>query len=107
MTRAASLIALLATCAALAAGCGGGSEHSSITLYNGQHAALTSLLVAAFEKKTGIDVQVRTNDSAVLADQLIQEGGASPADVYIAENSPELMELQRRKLLATLPQSIL
>ncbi len=107
MTRAGSLIALAAVCAALAAGCGGGSDHSSITLYNGQHAELTSLLVAAFEKKTGVKVQIRTNDSAVLADQLIQEGGASPADVYIAENSPELMELQRRKLLAPLPQSIL
>jgi iron(III) transport system substrate-binding protein len=100
------VIALAACCVALA-GCGGGSDHSSITLYNGQHAELTSLLVAAFEKKTGVDVKVRTNDSAVLADQLIQEGGASPADVYIAENSPELMELQRRKLLTQLPQSIL
>ena len=78
VTRTGSLIALVACCAALAAGCGGGSEHSSITLYNGQHAELTSLLVAAFEKETGIKVQIRTNDSAVLADQIIQEGGASP-----------------------------
>jgi iron(III) transport system substrate-binding protein len=107
VTRVGLLIALAACCAALGAGCGGDSKHSSITLYNGQHSELTNLLVAAFEKKTGINVRIRTNDSAVLADQLIQEGGASPADVYIAENSPELMELQRRKLLAQLPQSIL
>ena len=105
--RVGSLIALAACCAALAGGCGGGSGHSSITLYNGQHAELTSLLVAAFEKATGVKVQIRTNDSAVLADQIIQEGDASPADVYIAENSPELMELQRRGLLARLPRSIL
>ena len=107
LLRAGSLIALVACCAALAGGCGGGSGHSSITLYNGQHAELTSSLVAAFEKETGITVQIRTNDSAVLADQIVQEGDASPADVYIAENSPELMELQRRGLLARLPQSIL
>jgi iron(III) transport system substrate-binding protein len=105
VTRRA-LVALAVCCAALA-GCGGVSKDSSITLYNGQHAEPTSRLVAAFEKQTGIDVRIRTNDSAVLADQLIQEGGASPADVYIAENSPELMELQRRKLLAQLPGSIL
>jgi iron(III) transport system substrate-binding protein len=105
--HAGSLIALAACCAALAGGCGGGSGHSSITLYNGQHAELTRLLVAAFEKKTGVKVQIRTNDSAVLADQILQEGDASPADVFIAENSPELMELQRRGLLARLPQSIL
>jgi iron(III) transport system substrate-binding protein len=107
LTRATCLIALVACCAVLAAGCGGGAKDSSITLYNGQHAELTTLLVAAFEKKTGVRVQVRTNDSAVLADQLIQEGSASPADVFIAENSPELMELQRRELLGQLPQSIL
>ena len=94
------LLALAACCAVLAAGCGGGSGHSSITLYNGQHTELTSPLAAAFEKATGVKVKIRTNDSAVLADQIIQEGGDSPADVYIAENSPELMELQRRGLLA-------
>ncbi len=106
--RACSLIALAACCVAIAGGCrGGGTRHSSITLYNGQHAELTSLLAAAFEKQTGVKVQIRTNDSAVLADQIIQEGGASPADVFIAENSPELMELQRRELLAELPQSTL
>lgn len=106
MLRAGSLIALAACGAALVGGCGG-SGHSSITLYNGQHAELTSALAAAFEKATGVKVQIRTNDSAVLADQIIQEGGASPADVYISENSPELMELQRRGLLARLPRSIL
>jgi iron(III) transport system substrate-binding protein len=105
--RVGSLIAVAACFAALAAGCGGGSGHSSITLYNGQHTALTSSLAAAFEKATGIKVRIRTNDSAVLADQIIQEGDVSPADVYISENSPELMELQRRGLLARLPQSIL
>ncbi len=105
--RLGSMLALAACCAGLAAGCGGGSGDSSITLYNGQHTELTSLLAAAFEKSTGVNVRIRTNDSAVLADQIIQEGGASPADVYIAENSPELMELQRRGLLARLPESIL
>ena len=73
--RAGLLVALAACCAALAAGCGGGSGHSSITLYNGQHAVLTSSLAAAFEKATGVKVEIRTNDSAVLADQIIQEGG--------------------------------
>ena len=106
LLRAGSLIALAVCCVALA-GCGAGPGHSSITLYNGQHTQLTSSLVAAFEKATGITVQIRTDDSAVLADQIVQEGDASPADVYISENSPELMNLQRRGLLTQLPQSIL
>jgi iron(III) transport system substrate-binding protein len=106
LLRAGALGALAACCTALA-GCGGGSGHSSITLYNGQHTQLTSSLVAAFEKKTGITVQIRTDDSAVLADQIVQEGGDSPADVYISEDSPELMNLQQRGLVTRLPQSIL
>ncbi len=105
--RAGALIAFAACCAALLGGCGGSSGHSSITLYNGQHTELTRALAAAFEQESGVKVQIRTNDSAVLADQIIQEGHGSPADVYISENSPELMELQRRGLLAQLPQSIL
>jgi iron(III) transport system substrate-binding protein len=107
LLRGGSLISLVACFAALAGGCGGGSGHSSITLYNGQHTQLTTSLVAAFEKSTDVKVEIRTDDSAVLADQIIQEGDASPADVYISENSPELMELQRRGLLTRLPQSIL
>ena len=77
-----ALLALAGCFATVAGGCGGSSGHSSITVYNGQHAELTSLLVAAFEKKTGIKVQIRTNDCVVLADQIMQEGDASPADVY-------------------------
>ena len=52
------------------AGCGG-SSGPSIVLYNGQHPQLTQALVAAFEKQTGITVHMRTNDSVVLADQLL------------------------------------
>jgi len=52
--RPASLFAAIVVLATAAAGCGGGSSSTTITLYNGQHAELTSLLVAAFEKKTGV-----------------------------------------------------
>lgn len=61
---------------------------NSIVLYNGQHPRLTDALLAAFKAKTGINVHVRTNDGVVLADQLLQDGHSSPADVYLTENSP-------------------
>jgi iron(III) transport system substrate-binding protein len=76
-------------------------------LYNGQHPQLTDELVKAFEKQTGISVRVRTNDGIVLADQLLQEGRSSPADVYLTENSPELSTLDQHGLLAKLPASTL
>ncbi|HEY2354050.1 MAG TPA: extracellular solute-binding protein [Gaiellaceae bacterium] len=88
------------------AGCGGGGTTNTITLYNGQHPQLTQALVSAFEKKTGIHVRVRTNDGIVLASQILQEGSHSPADVYIAENSPELEALSEQQKLAALPTSL-
>ncbi len=106
MRRLAAGLAALATALALAA-CGGGSHDPSIVLYNGQHPQLTNALVSAFEKQTGVQVRVRTGDGIVLADQLLQEGTASPADVYISENSPELVELAQHHVLAPLPDSTL
>jgi iron(III) transport system substrate-binding protein len=84
----------------------GGDGANTITLYNGQHPQLTQALVAAFERQTGIRVRVRTDDGIVLADQLLQEGSSSPADVYLTENSPELMMLTQHHLLAKLPSSV-
>ncbi len=72
----------------------------TITLYNGQHPETTDALVAAFEKKTGIRVLVRNGDEDQLGDQIVEEGGSSPADVFYSENSPVLEDLQSHGLLA-------
>jgi iron(III) transport system substrate-binding protein len=109
MRRRATASVALAVLAILAvAGCGGGSHGKpSIVLYNGQHPELTSAIVAAFERSTGVSVGVRTSDGVVLADEILQEGASSPADVYLTENSPELVNLGQHGLLARLPSSIL
>lgn len=88
------------------AACTGAGGPNAITLYNGQHPQLTEALVTAFEKQTGITVKVRTDDGIVLADQILEEGSTSPADVYLTENSPELVLLTRHHLLAKLPPSV-
>jgi iron(III) transport system substrate-binding protein len=85
------------------AGCGGNGGTASLVLYSGEHPQLTSALVQAFTRQTHIKVSVRSGDGIVLADQILQEGDASPADVYLTENSPELMNLEEHKLLAKLP----
>jgi iron(III) transport system substrate-binding protein len=84
----------------LVGGCSGTSSKNSILLYNGQHPELANALVAAFEKQSKVNVRVRTNDGIVLADQILQEGKHSPADVYLTENSPELVTLDEHGLLA-------
>lgn len=99
-------LAVLATGLGLGA-CGnsGAGTAGTITLYNGQHPQLTQAIVGAFEQQTGIHVNVRTDDGIVLADQILQEGSSSPADVYLAENSPELTMLAEHHLLTALPAS--
>ena len=103
--RGSALAVAVATGGLGLAGCSSGGDANAIVLYNGQHPQLTQALISAFEAKTGIDVRVRTDDGIVLADQILQEGKNSPADVYLTENSPELMMLTQHGLLADLPAS--
>ncbi len=93
------------------AGCaqspGPGGTAGSLTVYSGQHVQTTESLVAAFEKQTGISVNLRSDDEDVLADQIVTEGSHSPADVFYTENSPPLQYLGSRGLLADVNPSTL
>jgi iron(III) transport system substrate-binding protein len=104
MSRRVGLVASIALVAGALGACGGGgggtAPRSSITLYNGQHQQTTQALIAAFERQTGIHVNERDGDEAALAEQIEQEGSSSPADVIYTENSPALMTLQEKGLLA-------
>lgn len=102
---AAGALALLA--GPLLAACGGRSSANTIVLYSGQHPQTTAALVSAFERQTGITVLVRNGDETALADQILAEGRASPADVFLTENSPALWALQEHGLLAPVDASTL
>jgi iron(III) transport system substrate-binding protein len=78
----------------------GSISGQTITLYNGQHEQTTDALVAAFEKQTGVKVKVRSDDEDVLAQQIEQEGSHSPADAFYTENTPPLVRLGEKGLLA-------
>jgi iron(III) transport system substrate-binding protein len=93
--------AVLAVCAPLAACSSAAAGPNTLVLYSGQHEQTTENLVSAFEKKTGINVEVRYNDEDLFADQIIQEGRNSPADVFYTENSPPLESLQEKGLLSS------
>jgi iron(III) transport system substrate-binding protein len=105
------VIALTATLATLAAGCGSlsssGSSTGTLTLYSAQHEQLTNALAKAFERKTGSTVRVRFGEDEGLANQIVQEGSASPADVLLTENTPPLELLGEKGLLAPVQPSTL
>lgn len=96
--------ALTLTACGSSSGSGG---HATLTLYNGQHASTTSAIVAAFTKDTGIKVDVRSGEDPELANQILQEGSASPADVIYTENSPALELLSEKGRLAPVDASTL
>ena len=99
----------LAVGAVVLAGCSSSSTGSAnaLTVYSGQHVQTTQALIAAFEKQTGIPVNLRSDDEDVLADQIVTEGSHSPADVYFTENTPPLQYLASKGLLASVDPSTL
>src|SRR6478752_7587520 len=64
------------------------AQNVTLVLYNAQHDAVAKNWADAFTAKTGIQVEVRKGSDLVMANQILQEGDASPADLFITENSP-------------------
>ena len=62
-----------------------------LLVYNAQHESLTKAWVAGFTEETGIPVTIRNGDDTEMGNQLVQEGTASPADVFLTENSPAMV----------------
>jgi len=75
-------------------------QAQTLTLYNAQHEQVVGMLTAMFTKETGIKVRVHTGEGPDIASQILQEGADSPADVFFTENSPELILLDEKGLLA-------
>jgi iron(III) transport system substrate-binding protein len=78
----------------------GPGSPQTLTVYSAQHDYTTKALVAAFQQRTGITVRVHFGDDEQLANQLVVEGSATPADVFLTENSLPLMLLSQQGLLA-------
>ncbi len=64
------------------------AQDNGIVVYNAQHESLGKEWIEAFTKETGIKVTMRQGSDMQLANQLIQEGEASPADVFLTRIRP-------------------
>lgn len=76
------------------------ADSEGIVVYNAQHETLTQAWADGFTKETGIKVTIRNGSDMQFANQIIQEGAASPADVYLTENSPGMTLVDASKLFA-------
>jgi iron(III) transport system substrate-binding protein len=79
----------------------------TLTLYAAQHKQLVDMVIAAFTKQTGIVVKTRYGEAPEMAAQIVREGTRSPADLFFTENSPELVLLDEKKLLAPIDPATL
>jgi iron(III) transport system substrate-binding protein len=102
----ATLVAALIT-GPVSAMAQGTAADDGITVYNAQHASLTKAWVEAFTRESGIKVTLRNGGDTELGNQIVQEGSASPADVFLTENSPAMALVDRAKLFAPVPAEIL
>lgn len=112
LRRAAALSAATATLAIVLAGCtaGGGADaegdavagapDDALVIYNAQHEQLTEEWAEAFTDETGIEVVLRNGGDSELSNQLVAEGDASRADVFLTENSPAMSLVENAGLFA-------
>jgi iron(III) transport system substrate-binding protein len=105
----ATLTSALGVVGALAA-CGGAGEApdtAALTVYSAQHESLIRTMLEGFTAETGIELEFRDANDSELANQIVQEGDASPADVFLTENSPSIDVVDKAGLLAPLDAATL
>jgi iron(III) transport system substrate-binding protein len=93
-------MALLATALWSAGSAYAAPSADGIVVYNAQHESLTKSWVEGFTRETGIKVTVRNGDDSEMGNQIVQEGAASPADVFLTENSPAMVLVDNAGLFA-------
>jgi len=86
----------------VAGGCA--SDDEPLLIYSGRGEELIGPLVEQFREQSGLEVEVRYAGSTELASTLLQEGDATEADVFLAQD-PASLGLAT-SLMATLPSDV-
>lgn len=81
-------------------------QAQSLTIYVGRGEALAGPIIERFEAATGIDVQARYGSTAELAGLIMEEGAASPADAFWAQDAGALGALEKEGRLAAVPAEL-
>jgi iron(III) transport system substrate-binding protein len=78
-----------------------------LTVYSGRNENLVGPLIEQFAAATGVEVDVRYAGTAELAVTILEEGDASPADVFFAQDAGALGALAQEGRFAPLPEAVL
>jgi iron(III) transport system substrate-binding protein len=91
--------------ALLLTACTSGEADGPLIIYSGRSEELVQPLIDQFTEMTGVEVKVRYAGSTDLAATLLQEGDATEADVFFAQDPASLGSVS--ELLTELPSAIL
>lgn len=80
-------------------------EGAELVVYSGRSQSLVGPVLESFEGETGTEVAVRWGNTAEVAATILEEGQASPADLFYAQDPGGLGAVAH--LMTVLPESIL
>ena len=81
-------------------------DEDPLTIYSGRSEDLIAPILERFTEETGIVVETLYGGTASLANQILEEGDRSPADIFIAQDGGALGALAKRELLVALPDEL-
>jgi iron(III) transport system substrate-binding protein len=112
--RRGVLLGVVTVVALVAASCGGDGGESgpadgggTLTVYSGREEEFVASLFERFEADAGVEVEVRYGDSAELAATLVEEGDASPADLFFSQDAGSLGAVGEAGLFAQIDAAVL
>jgi iron(III) transport system substrate-binding protein len=103
----AALALVPASCGDDGGATGSPDEGGSLTVYSGREEEFVAPLFEQFEGDTGVRVDVRYGDSAELAATIVEEGDASPADVFFSQDAGSLGAVAEAGLFSEIDPEIL
>lgn len=79
----------------------------TLVVYSGRNEALIAPLLEQFAKATGVKIEAKYGSSSEMAATLLEEGGRSPADVFLAQDTGALGAVEQAGLFAPLDPALL
>lgn len=80
-------------------------DEENLVVYSGRSEDLIGPVLQQFTDETGIEVSVRYGGTPAMTAQILEEGDASPADVFLAQDAGALGALGGADCLAELPEA--